>query len=42
MKLNEVINFKKDLYQKKYLNKIFFALIFSLIVAGSTSATHGC
>ncbi len=42
MKLNEVIEILKRLYRgyvKKYFNKILFALILSLIVAGSTSAT---
>jgi subfamily B ATP-binding cassette protein MsbA len=42
MKLDELIKILKRLYReyvKKYLKKIFFALILSLIVAGSTSAT---
>ncbi len=42
MKLNEVIKILKRLYKeyvRKYFNKILFALILSLIVAGSTSAT---
>ena len=42
MKLSEVIKILKRLYKehiKKYLKKIFVALILSIIVAGSTSAT---
>ena len=41
MKLNEVIIIVKRLYReyiKKYISKIFLAILLSVIVAGSTSA----
>ena len=42
MRLDNIIFYLKRLYKdytKEYLNRIFFALILSVIVAGSTSAT---
>jgi len=42
MPLDKIIFYLKRLYRnytKKYLNKIFFALALSIVVAGSTSAT---
>ena len=42
MKLADIIIYLKRLYKnytKDYLNRIFIALILSVIVAGSTSAT---
>ena len=42
MKINELIEILKRLYReyvRKFLNKIILALILSVFVAGSTSAT---